>query len=1042
MRLNITRQVAQSMLAATLLLPLVLSVPANAQEASATSAREFWASLTPAERKLPRDILAQQRIAAGKTVPLGWERSAQAKSKNRSAGPTTQLVRLEGATAQAIEAVVTALGGTSVSSSLSRGYVLARLTEEQIVEASQYADIKRIRYVKGPKAQGVTQAFAAHRVGEMDGEDEPPALSTDTVTKPALTGDGVVVGIISNTIKQADLDALLSQTNIEGTTDTRLIPALYREAADDCLAATGRLYTLNGLTDIPNVIAPNTFTGSYDGLNMLQVIYDIAPEAQIVIASPGDIDASEAGDQNTPANMAAVINQLVAGNGTTNDADCLPAVNIIVDDLDYLSQNPFEIDEVSEAIVAAKSNGVAYITAAGDGGHDGSTSTTDVYVNDFYSSPPPPSGNALYAPVFADVFENIHAFAQGESFVPFITLAVDVTDICIFHEENPNTGSADETDDDLILDVVTDPDKSIFDAANDWFPIPNPGTCLSEIDSSFTGASAGTKLIIEDPVGTFTDRFMLVAERATTTIVDAAGADAISGVFDLSTPGSIRGHAYHPDALTVGAAPFTTAMEGDPAVEVVQAFKTAWETPANVKVNAYSADGEAESQGRFYWENVGTTTPDWRAISGGLAAQKPDLVAASAISVKQDVTPADCDNDPNTANEVCIATFHGTSASAAAAAGVAALYWELRQWQVDQIGSDTLEEVVPGDVLAALRASGIDNASDDWDNLYGYGVLDAPKALESPLPAAKASFTAVSPGVVKLDFFKALNDLSEKFVYKATCPAPIGLQDAVVIPNDSSVADPDPGNPTKAPLTYNFDPDTEVECTITSEKDAVVGGAVTVSTTVTDVAPVALTMTAKSAGVVMRFAPSATASQSTHNYSAVCTADTAEISGWPTGDGVVVPNTDYAYPADPGTKVECTVTVTVPRGTSAALTKDSTESVDAGAPVQTTVTVTPDSGGVMVRWTVDPNLVAGVTTAVTLNCTQGGTTLINSPVSGSSKFIETDSTADVACSVSTVVNVPGGGSINLGATESASATPEESLNTGLPIWLLYQATQP
>ena len=96
MRLNITRQVAQSMLAATLLLPLVLSVPANAQEASATSAREFWASLTPAERKLPRDILAQQRIAAGKTVPPGWERSAQAKSKNRSAGATTQLVRLEG----------------------------------------------------------------------------------------------------------------------------------------------------------------------------------------------------------------------------------------------------------------------------------------------------------------------------------------------------------------------------------------------------------------------------------------------------------------------------------------------------------------------------------------------------------------------------------------------------------------------------------------------------------------------------------------------------------------------------------------------------------------------------------------------------------------------------------------------------------------------------------------------------------------------------------------------------------------------------------
>ena len=167
------------------------------------------------------------------------------------------------------------------------------------------------------------------------------------------------------------------------------------------------------------------------------------------------------------------------------------------------------------------------------------------------------------------------------------------------------------------------------------------------------------------------------------------------------------------------------------------------------------------------------------------------------------------------------------------------------------------------------------------------------------------------------------------------------------------------------------------------------------------------------------------------------------MSGWASGDNkVVVPNTDYPFPTNSGTEVACTVTVAVPRSGTTAVTDESTKSAMAGEPVQTTVTVTPDSGGVMVRWTVDPNLVAGVTTAVTLNCTQGGTTLINSAVSGSSKFIETDSTADVACSVSTAVNVPGGSSIDLGATESASATPEESLNTGLPVWLLYQATQP
>lgn len=1041
MRSNIVNLVAQFSLAA-MLSAVVLSPVVNAQEGSALSAREFWTSLTPAERKLPRDILAQQRLGAGKAVPPGWEKSAQAKSKSRTEGVTTQLVRLEGVTAQAIESVIKALGATRVSSSPSRGYVVARLTDEQIVEASNYADIKRIRYVKGPKAQGVTQAFTAHRVGEMDGEDEPPALGTPEVPKPALTGEGVVVGIISNTIKQADLTALLSETNIADTGGSRLIPALYDEASDTCLAGTGPglLFTLEGLTDIPDVIAPNAGTGAYDGLNMVQVIYDIAPKARIIIASPGDSDATTDGDQSTPGNMAAVIAQLVAGNGANTDPDCLPPVDIIVDDLDYLSQNPFEIDEVSEAIVAAKAAGVAYITAAGDGGHDGTTSTTDVYVNDFFSNPPPPSGNSLYSPVFDSMLGNIHAFASGESFVPYIELEVAVLDICLFHNENPNTDSEDETADDLILDLVTDLNEDFSDAANDFFAIPNPGACLSELESSFTGAAAGTKLIIEDSGGTFTDRFMLVAERATTTIVDASGADAISGVFDLSTPGSIRGHAYYPDVLTVGAAPFTTAMEGDPATEVVQAFKTAWETPANVKVNAYSADGEASDQARFYWENVGTNTPDWQAITGGLAAAKPDLVAASAISVKQDVTPADCDGNTETADEVCIATFHGTSASAAAAAGVAALYWELRQWQVDQVADDGLTAVVPGDVLAALRASGIDNASDGWDRLYGYGVLDAPKALETPLPAANASFTAVSPGAVKLDFFKALNDLSESFVYKATCPAPIGLADAELIPNDSSQAAADPNN--KAPLTYNLDPDTAVQCTLTSHKDTVIGGAVTVGTTVTAVSPVALTMSAKSAGVVMRFEPSATASQSTHNYTAVCTAGGTSVAGWAASDNKsVTANTDYAFPVDPDTRVECTVTATVPRSGTTAVTATSTKSVTAGDPVQTTVTVTPDSGGVSVRWTVDPNLITGATAAVNLNCTQGSTTLFNGPVSGSAKFIETEILTAVSCSVSTVISGSGFSSINLGSTASASGIPEEFLNSGLPIWFLYQATQ-
>ena len=72
-------------------------------------------------------------------------------------------------------------------------------------------------------------------------------------------------------------------------------------------------------------------------------------------------------------------------------------------------------------------------------------------------------------------------------------------------------------------------------------------------------------------------------------------------------------------------------------------------------VNDYSADGEGSAEKRFFWQNVGTSSPDWQAIAfGGLSAAKPDLTATSKISVKV--------VDGST---VTIQDYHGTSASAA-----------------------------------------------------------------------------------------------------------------------------------------------------------------------------------------------------------------------------------------------------------------------------------------------------------------------------------------------------------------------------------------
>ena len=698
----------------------------NANGANGNSALAFWSSLTPAERKLPRDILVAQRLAAGKTVPPGWERSAQASSKNRSSQASERLYRLDGDSLAALESVLWEIGAEAISKSRSRAYLTTKLSDEQVVSVSTYPSVARIRYVKGPKAQGVTQAWQAHRIADMAGAGQPSNLSS----KPALSGDGVVIGIISNTITQADLTALKGATNINNGAGTCAIPPVYGDSPPpSCSNGDAVVYKLTGMSDgdgaLPSVISTG---GAADGLNMLQVMYDIAPDAQFIIASPGDSVPGTAGDQNIPADMARVVAKLVAGNNTSNTsaADYLPPANIIVDDLDYLTQNPFEVDEVSEAIIAARAAGVLYITAAGDGGHfESSGGASNVYIDTF-------AGQSASGGVFDEINDflegDVHVFtAPGADDSGYLKLTQAVSDLCLYWNEDPDSTA---TSDDLTLWIFddTDSDDQVDEGENlDIYAPSRPGGCISE--SGFGALSSTTKLILQesDP---FTGRFMIVGERANSAIVNSNGDDSITGTFVHSTPGAIRGHAYHPSAITVG----TTPWQGS-----VSAFKSV--ASSSLTVSNYSADGESSSQKRFYWQNTGTSSPNWQAISaGGLAASKPDLTAASKISVK------------NTAGSV--ESYHGTSASAAAAAGIAALYWEFRQWQLGEVSSD--QSVSDDEIFSVMQDATIDGGTAGWDRQFGLGVLDGPKSLETP-PLALASALSVTPdaGGVTVQWFIA-----------------------------------------------------------------------------------------------------------------------------------------------------------------------------------------------------------------------------------------------------------------------------------------------
>jgi hypothetical protein len=661
-------------------------------DTSSISPRDFWASLTLSERKLPRDILAQHYLAEGKPVPASWEQAARARSEDRVNATLEQTFRLDGDSVEALEAVLSQIGAEAIARSGSRGYVTAQLTIDQVVKASNFAEVRKIRHVKGPTAQGVTEAWTAHRVADLSGAGKPSTISS----KPAITGDEVVIGLISLPYKSSDLAAL-------DALSTRVVPL------------PTKISEITGVTDP---------AGSTDLLNMLQVIYDIAPGARVVVGSPGT--------NGTPAQMRALIDKLVAGSGSVGSAGYIPPANIIVDDLDFLSQNPFEVDEVSEAIVAARAAGVLYVTAAGDGGHHESVnSSSNVYVADFNGQKPPDTED-----IFDYVAGNLHMFEGNQ---PSLIVSQPLADLCLFWSEAPDNANIF---DDLTLWTFGDlNDNGMIDAdeALDFFALVRPGGCLSE-EGLAGPLPAKTKLILEDFSRSFEDRFLIVGERENTAL------DPITGAFELSTQGAIRGHAYHPAALTVGTTPYIGASDAVSKFSEVEA--------GDLTVSDYSADGEPKTQERFYWQNVGTSTADWQAVASGEgAAAKPDLTATSNLSIK----------NTDGAEE----SFHGTSASAAVTAGIAALYWEFRQWQLDDRKVEG-GEVSSEDIRSIMRDSVIDGGVAGWDSQFGQGVLDAPRALEIPLPTIATTLSVVPQDAESVSVSWLIDYLAEGTVATST----------------------------------------------------------------------------------------------------------------------------------------------------------------------------------------------------------------------------------------------------------------------------------
>lgn len=968
----------------------VVSAHANeAEVATAAISRVGVAELSQVERKLPQSIMLSRRSAGdARTATVGAEDavSGQADSQPRR-------YKISGDDSLLLSGAVAAVGGDIDYVSSRRPYVTATLSESMVLQLAERPDVYDIQFITGPRAQGVTEAHVAHRVGDLATRGGQ-LLEDDlnAVEGTLLDGSGVVIGVISLPVKEAHLIAL----------DDHSTPNIPAYNPSDRLDK--RLYIANGAALDPD-------NGTADGLGMLQLIYDMAPGATVVFASPAGPTTGE---------MADAINLLVEGDSEQG----IPKVNIIVDDLYYPSSNPFEVGEIEEAIDDAADDGVLYVTAAGDSGRqsidpDGDD-TSNVVIADFAAQPAAELGNLTTTyPEFGSAV--VHNFGGAG----VLTVTEPLDDLCVFLAEDPTStepGSFSAT-----AYIFNENDVTVGFIG---IQVGAPGGCLSEDYFFSSSIEPNFKIILEDDGGADAVRLAVVGIRP-----EGSALPVSTAAFDITTPGSILGHAYSPNVVAAAAVklcdPDTLAYNDSACTEPFP------------ETEPYSSDGEADSQARYYWrQNEGA----YVEIPGGLAVSKPDVAAASGSNVWV------------INEEGGVATskgfFSGTSASAAVSAGIAALYWQYRQAQVDFNSALHGTAVVPSHIAQAMRGSTLDpdprvwpdlTESADWDRNYGWGVLDAPKVLEAPLPALDLTLTAQS-GAATLDFKRSLNDASERFSYNVDCGSWFPSEEV-----EASDAKDLTEGVEQMPYTGLAVPDSTIECVVTASVTLQEGDPpapvryntpASVEVTVPGVLPPTVSMASSPAAVTMSFEAPPLPSLVTAAYAASCSLDgTAVVLG---ANNAVLPGTPYDVLAAPGSELTCEVSVTIVVGEATDTATSDPMTMAAGSVAQTTITLSPEPGGFLIEVDADSNLIDPSILTVFVTCTQGNETIVEQAIAGARLSVETDSVAPVSCTASAALNV-GGATVELSdpvfSDDLNSVTPEEALPQGLPIWLLYQATQ-
>ncbi len=367
-----------------------------------------------------------------------------------------------------------------------------------------------------------------------------------------------------------------------------------------CVLSDGvdSLAAVQATGDLPPVVQvlPGQAGSGDEGTAMLEIVHDLAPGATLAFATAF----------NGSASFAQNIIDL-------KNVGC----NIIVDDVTYFAESPFQDNNIADAVNQVSAAGVLYFSSAGNSGNldDGTAGTWEGNFTPNGAIPGLPAGTVAH---------NFGGGGQSNAFTAGSGNPISL------HWTDKFGASGNDYDLYVLnsaLTVVRDSSTNVQSGFGDPF----------EIVGSVSYA-AGDRVVVLQHSGASIRMINVATNR---------------GRLTFNTPGVVKGHNGGANTVSVAATPAAGAFGGPP-------------NPTGPYPSPFSATNLSElfsSDGprRMFFDFSGNLLPGAPAgdftASGGIVLQKPDITAADGV-----MTAAPGFNP-----------FYGTSAAAPHAAAIAAL---------------------------------------------------------------------------------------------------------------------------------------------------------------------------------------------------------------------------------------------------------------------------------------------------------------------------------------------------------------------------------